>query len=304
MKQRTACILGGSGFVGQHLIQRLGQAGYQCLIPTRRAHRHRELKLLPNAQVREVASLDEATFAACFEGVDCVVNLIGILNEAGTSTFQSLHVDLVARVMAAAHTAGVPRLLHMSALAADAKAGSSAYLRSKGAGEDLAHGAGTSAGGPAVTSFRPSVIFGPGDSLFNRFATLFDLIPGVLPLACPDARFAPIYVGDVAEAMARALATPDADGRRYDLCGPRVMTLEDLVSYAAECLGRRLLLVGLDDRFSRWQAKLFERLPGKPFTTDNYLSLQTPNVCGEHNGLLELGVHPTAVEAIVPTYLV
>lgn len=299
MKQRTVCILGGSGFVGQHLIPRLAAAGYHCLVPTRRPHRHPDLRLLPNTVVRAVDGLDAASLAGCFAGVDCVVNLIGILNEGGRSTFQAVHVDLVGRVLAAADAAGVPRLLHMSALAADARRGSSAYLRSKGAGEDLAH----AAAGIAVTSFRPSVIFGPGDSLFNRFATLFDLAPGVLPLACPDARFAPVYVGDVADAMVRSLGAPEAVGRRYDLCGPRTMTLEDLVAYAARCQGRRLLLAGLDDRFSRWQARLFQYLPGKPFTTDNYLSLQTPSVCGEHNGLLELGVHPTPVEAVVPGYL-
>lgn len=301
MKQPKACVLGGTGFVGRHLIARLGHDHIRCLVPSRRPHRHRELQLYPNAELRTVAALDTATLTEQFAGCDYVVNLVGILNEDAGTRFQDLHVDLVGRVLAAMTAVGVPRLLHMSALHADAKRGGSAYLRSKGAGEAMA----LAAHGPAlaVTSFRPSVIFGPDDNLFNRFARLLDLAPGVLPLACPDARFAPVYVGDVVTAMAQAMQRPETAGRAYDLCGPRQMTLEDLVSYTARCQRRRLLLARLNDRFSRWQARVFERLPGKPFTMDNYLSLQTPSVCGEHNGLLELGIHPTDVDAVVPGYL-
>lgn len=301
MKQPTACILGGTGFVGRHLIARLRHDRIRCLVPSRRTHRHQALKLLPNAELRAVDRLDTATLTDCFTGCDCVTNLVGILNEGGATRFQDVHVGLVARVLEAVAAAGVPRLLHMSALQADAGAGPSAYLRSKGEGEALALAANSAR--LAVTSFRPSVIFGPDDRLFNRFATLLDLAPGILPLACPDARFAPVYVGDVAEAMARALNRPESAGRAYDLCGPREMTLEALVAYTARCQRRRLLLAGLNDRFSRLQAKLFEWLPGKPFTMDNYLSLLTPSVCGEHNGLLELGIHPTDVDAVVPGYL-
>jgi NADH dehydrogenase len=187
----------------------------------------------------------------------------------------------------------------MSALNADATRGGSAYLRSKGAGEDLAH----RADGLQVSSLRPSVIFGRGDSFFNRFASLLEMSPGIFPLACPDARFAPVWVGDVCEAIARMLDDPRTVGGRYDLCGPRVFSLEELVTKTAEWIGRRRLLLGLNDRASQWQAKLFERLPGQPFTMDNYRSLQTPSVCGEHNGLLELGIHPRDIDSVVPTYL-
>lgn len=299
MKQPKACILGGTGFVGQHLVRHLGKAGWQSIVPSRRPHRHRELRLVQGVTLREVQRLDQATLRECFAGCDCVINLVGILNEEGKTTFQQVHVELVRTLIAAAQEAGVPRLLHMSALNADAQQGGSAYLRSKGMGEDLAHGA----EGLAVTSFRPSVIFGRGDSLFNRFASLLELAPGVFPLACPDARFAPVWVGDVVEAMARALSDPDSIGHRYDLCGPRIFTLEELVSYTAGRIGRRLLLAGLNDWASRTQARLFELVPGKPFSRDNYLSMQTPSVCGEQNGLLELGIHPTDIETVVPTYL-
>lgn len=299
MRTKTICILGGAGFVGQHLVRRLGQSGWHCLVPTRRPHRHRDLKLVQHLSLVPVPRLDQATLTEQFAGCDAVVNLVGILNEEGSSTFERVHVELVRELTAAAQEADVPRLIQMSALNADATGGGSAYLRSKGAGEDLAH----QAEGLQVTSVRPSVIFGRSDSFFNRFASLLELTPGVFPLACPDARFAPVWVGDVCEAIARALDDSRTIGRRYDLCGPRVLSLEELVEQTASWIGRRCLLIGLNDRASRWQAKLFERLPGKPFTMDNYWSMQTPSICGEHDGLLELGIHPSDIETIVPTYL-
>ncbi|KAA6183579.1 complex I NDUFA9 subunit family protein [Thiohalocapsa marina] len=305
MKQQSACILGGTGFVGRHLFRHLNSAGYHCIVPTRRPHRHRDLALYPGVDLHPLDSLGREGLGACFEHCDLVINLVGILNEAGSTSFRRAHVELVRTILAAMQDAGVSRLLHMSALNADAAQGRSAYLRSKGEGEDLAHAAGDGPadGGLAVTSFRPSVIFGQGDSFFNRFADLLQLAPGVFPLACPEARFAPVWVGDVAEAMVRSIQREDTIGRRFDLCGPRVLTLEALVEYTAQRIGKRVLLAGLNDWGSRTQARLFERLPGKPFTRDNYLSMQTPSVCGERNGLLELGIHPTDIETVVPLYL-
>lgn len=302
MKQHQACLFGGTGFVGRNLARRLGDAGYHCIVPTRRAQRHRDLMLYPGVELRSVDDLSTATLADCLVGCDLAVNLIGILNEGGSTSFQSIHVDLVDRIVAASVRGGVRRLLHLSALNADATGGGSAYLRSKGAGEDIAHSAGADSD-LIVTSFRPSVIFGRGDSLFNRFAQLLELAPGILPLACPDARFAPVWVGDVTAAMVRAIGDERTAGRRYDLCGPRLFTLAELIEYTARRTGKRLLVAHLNDRASRLLARLFERLPGKPFTVDNYLSMQTPSICGEHNGLLELGIEPTDLDAIVPTYL-
>jgi NADH dehydrogenase len=299
MRTKKICILGGAGFVGQHLVRRLGEAGWQCLVPTRRPHRHRDLKLIQHLSLLPVSGLDRQTLTELFAGCDAVVNLVGILNEDGRSTFERVHVELVRELIAAAQEAGVPRLIQMSALNADAVGGGSAYLRSKGAGEDLAH----QAEGLQVTSMRPSVIFGRGDSFFNRFASLLELTPGVFPLACPDARFAPVWVGDVCEAITRALGDPGSIGRRYDLCGPRMFRLDELVEQTASWIDKRCLLIRLNDRASRWQAKLFERLPGKPFTMDNYWSMQTPSICSQHKGLLELGIHPSDIETIVPTYL-
>jgi NADH dehydrogenase len=209
-------------------------------------------------------------------------------------------VQLVDILIDACREAGVRRLLHMSALNADESKGSSEYLRSKGQGENRAHTRGQAS--IHVSSFRPSVIFGPGDSFFNRFAGLLRLSPGIFPLACPDSRFAPVYVGDVAEAFARALDDPTAFAQRYDLCGPRVFSLRELVAYTAGRLELRTRIVGLGDRLSRMQARLLGLLPGKPFTLDNYLSLQTDSVC-KKNGLAALGITPTDIEAAVPLYL-
>jgi NADH dehydrogenase len=299
MRTKTLCILGGTGFVGQHLVRRLGEAGWQCRVPTRRPHRHRDLKLIRHLDLVPVERLDSAALRELLDGCDAVVNLVGILNEDGAMSFERVHVELVRELTLAAEQAGVRRLIQMSALNADASGGGSAYLRSKGAGEDLAH----QAKDLQVTSIRPSVIFGRGDSFFNRFAKLLEMTPGLFPLACPDARFAPVWVSDVCEAIARSLDDPSTIGRRYDLCGPRSFSLQELVEHTARWTGQRRLLIGLNDRASRWQARLFERLPGKPFTMDNYWSMQTPSVCGEHDGLLELGIHPTDIETIVPTYL-
>ena len=299
MRQPQACILGGTGFVGRHLLLRLTKAGWHCRIPTRYPHRHRDLALYHGVSLMPVPTIDADGLAECLDNADLVVNLIGILNEAKDGDFQRIHVELVGEVVTAALAAGVPRYLHMSALHADAQNGRSAYLRSNGAGEDLAH----SAAGLDVTSFRPSVVFGRGDSFFNRFATLLVMAPGLFPLACPDARFAPVWVGDLTEAMVRTISSDTSIGRRYDLCGPRIFTLEELVAFTAARIGRRTLLMGLNDFGSRLQARVFERLPGKPFTMDNYLSMQTPSTCTEHNGLLELGIHPTDIDTVVPTYL-
>jgi uncharacterized protein YbjT (DUF2867 family) len=300
MKQKRACIVGGTGFVGRHLLTRLGAAGYHCIVPTRRAHRHRDMKLYPQVEQREIAGGATAgpELAELVAGCDLVVKRAGILNPMGGSTFESVHVELVRRIRAAVEQSGVQRLLHMSALHAHAELGTSAYLRSKGAGEDVAHG--TAA---AVTSFRPSVIFGRGDSFFNRFAGLLEMAPGFVPLACPGARFAPVWVDDVTRAMARTIDDERTFGRRYDLCGPRVFTLQELMRYTAARLGKNVAIAPLNDKASKTMARVFGILPGAPLTEDNYLSMQTDSVCHEHNGLLQLGIHPTDLDTIVPTYL-
>jgi NADH dehydrogenase len=206
---------------------------------------------------------------------------------------------MVESTVRGALAAGVGAYLHMSALNAD-PAGPSEYLRSKGRGEAVALAA--TEQGLAVTVFRPSVIFGPGDGLFNRFASLLRLLPGPFPLACADARFAPVYVGDVATAMLRALQDPLSRGQSYELCGPRTFALRDILAYTGNRMGRKVRVVALSDRLARLQARIFEKLPGKPFSTDNYLSLQIDSLCRE-DGLGRLGIAATDVDAVVPGYL-
>jgi len=232
---------------------------------------------------------------------DAFINLVGILNEGGNKQgFKRAHVDLVDAVIKACRTAGVPRLLHMSALNANQDQGPSRYLFTKGEGENHAHK--LSQPDIQVTSFRPSVIFGPGDSFFNRFADLLSMAPAPFPLACPDAHFAPIYVGDVVKAFTQALSNPSSFNQRYDLCGPRVFTLEELVRYTAQQLGLKRPIIRLSDAASRLQAQILGHMPGQPFSTDNYLSMQVDSVC-QCNNLLDLGITPTDVDNVVPLYL-
>lgn len=299
MKIRSLCVLGGTGFVGRQLLNQLPPDRYRIKVLTRRRERHRELRVLPNVELLEADAHDPATLRAAFRGCDAVINLVGILNEAGQG-FAAVHVELPRKIVQACKEAGVRRVLQMSALHADAANGPSQYLRTKGAGEDLVHAA--AADGLQVTSFRPSVIFGPRDSFINRFAGLLRLAPYLFPLACPDSRFAPVYVGDVAHAFIIALENGTTIGHRYDLCGPRVYTLREIVELTAREFGLRRKIIGLNDTLSRWQARLFEFVPGKPFTLDNYRSLQVDSVCRGDNGLLQLGITPTSLEAVLPRY--
>lgn len=297
MKFSKVALLGGSGFVGRHLTHHLHNAGYSCRVFTRRAFRHPELRL--SAELVEVGDYALERLAPALEDCDAVVNLIGILHPGRDGGFRKVHVELTERIVEACHQAGVRRLLHMSALHADQASGSSEYLRSKGEGENRAH----TLGRPdiAVTSFQPSVIFGPDDSFLNRFARLLK-IPGPLPLACAGARFAPVYVGDVAEAFVRALPDRRTFGQRYQLCGPDVYTLEEIIRLIAYHTRRHKEIIRLPDGLGRLQAALLQYAPGRPFTPDNFLSLQTDSIC-DRNGLLELGITPTPMGPLAEEFL-
>lgn len=297
MQSANICILGGTGFVGRHITSRLIASGKQVRIPTRIRDRNRNLLVLPGIELVEADIFDSSSLRRLFEGMDCVINLAGILNEKqhNGEGFRHVHIDLPKLILDASRDTGVTRLLHMSALNADVASSPSHYLRTKAEGENLLHSFASST--QHVTSFRPSVIFGPGDSFFNRFAALLKQVPLAFPLACPDARFAPVYVGDVAEHFVKSLDDRTSYGRRYDLCGPRQYTLKQLVDYTAHTLGLKRLIIGLPDSASRLQALLLEWVPGKPFSLDNYHSLQVDSVCDK--GPFE----PTSIESIVPLYI-
>ena len=294
------CILGGSGFVGSHLVAGLTRLRHETVVPTRRRERHRALLVNPTCSLVEIDVGSDAALVGTLRGCDAAVNLVGILNESGGrgEDFESVHAALPARFARACVEAGVPRLVHMSSLGAGAD-GPSAYLRSKGRGEEAVH----AVEGLAVTSLRPSVIFGPGDSFFNRFAALLRVAPLAFPLACPESRLAPVYIGDVVRAFVRCLEDDGTVGERLDLCGPRQYTLRELVEYTARVAGLHRWVLGLGDGLSELQAQVMELAPGKPFSRDNFLSLQVDSVCRGENGLARLGIEPSAVETVVPTYL-
>ena len=301
MATRRIAILGGSGFVGRHLVAALTRTGYAARVFTRRRSRSRSLLVIPTCEVVEADVHDASSLVANLAGCDAVVNLAGILNEhsGAGDRFQDVHAELPGKLVDACRQHGIVRMLHMSALGV-AEDAPSAYLRTKFRGEQAAHAA--EADGIAVTSFRPSIIFGPGDSFFNRFAGLLALSPFVFPLACPQARFAPVYIEDVVRAFTTALDDDSTAGQRYELGGPRVYTLRELVAYTAAITGRRRLILGLGDGLSRLQGRVFERLPGKPFSTDNYLSTKVDSVCSPGD-FEKLGIVPRSVESVVPGYL-
>lgn len=301
MALHKICLLGGAGFVGRRLVARLSAAGHDVVLLTRHRERHRDFLVLPTVRLVQGDVHDAGFLQQQFEGRDTVINLVGILNEKGRSGkgFARTHAELPEKIVRACREAGVPRLLHMSALHA-ARTAPSHYLRTKALGEEAV----LRAESPDfhVTSFRPSVIFGTGDGFLNRFAGLLRLMPGVFPLACPDSRFQPVYVEDVVHAFTASLDNHKTFGQRYDLCGPKVYTLREIVEYVAKLLGKRVCVVGLPDGLSYLQAAMLEFAPGKPFSLDNYRSLQVDSVC--EKGFPELfGITPTSLDEIAPGYL-
>jgi NADH dehydrogenase len=297
------CVLGGTGFVGTELVTRLALDGHWVRVPTRNLARAQRLRVLDTVelQLADVHSLP--ALGQLFAGCDAVINLVGILNPRRGASFHAVHTELPAKVLAAARAAGVRHLLHMSALGADVH-GPSQYLRSKGAAEALLRAAPppASQGQPAVTILRPSVIFGAGDSLTNRFAKLLRLTAGILPLARAAALFAPIHVLDVAEAFRAALLKRASFGATYQLCGPDVVTLAELVRLTARVAQLPCHIVPLPDVLARLQGLAMGLLPGTPFSLDNFRSLTIDCVCRE-DGCAQLGIRPARLLAILPTYL-
>jgi uncharacterized protein YbjT (DUF2867 family) len=252
--------------------------------------------------VDELDVHDPARLAQFVNGADALINLVGVLHGGhGNRGYRAAHTGLAEKAVAACRSAGVSRLLHMSALGAEASA-KSAYLASKGEAEKIVRSSGL-----AWTLFRPSVVFGRGDSFLNLFAKALRLFP-VLPLACPDARFQPVFVEDVAAAFARSLPDTASVGRAYDLCGPRAYTLRELVDYVAAVTGRKRPIIGLNDVASYAQAFAMELPPfrqvlgamGLLMTRDNYYSMQVESVC---RGPFPFDIAPTALEAVAPLYL-
>lgn len=291
--------IGGSGFLGLHAAQAFASAGHHNRILTRDASRLGAFRLLPGVSTCNADVFDPGMLQMQLRDAQAVVSMAGILNESGSDGkgFERIHVELVERIIEACQANGIRRVLHVSALGAGK--GESHYQQSKGRAEALLN-----ASGLDVTIFRPSVIFGRGDSFFNRFAALLKLAP-VLPLACPDSKLQPVWSGDVAEAMRIALdGTHSAAGPNaiLELGGPQIYALQELVKWTASTLGLRRAVIGLPRGVSRLQASVMDFVPGKPFSTDNFLSLQVDNVTTD-NALPGLGITPASIDAIVPEYL-
>lgn len=299
---RSISVLGGTGFVGRVLVNRLIRAGYRVRVPTRHRERNRDLLVFPGLELPAVDVHDEPSLRRVFQGCEAVVNLVGILNESGHdgSGFKRVHVDLTAKVLRACHEMQVGRLLHMSALKANAERGPSHYLKTKGQAEQLIK----SQSGEAIryTIFKPSTIFGPEDSFTLRFARLLKRLP-VLPLPCPDARMAPVFVDDVARAFFVALEDSRTHDRSYELCGPDVYSLAEIVKLIQRQLAIHRAIVPLPRPLGRLQAWVGDYLlPGKPFSLDNFKSLSISTVCSD-NALAGLGIEPSSFATIAPTYL-
>src|SRR5579862_6021562 len=294
-------VAGGTGFVGHELVVRLVRQGHSVSLATRDASHADDLLPLASVEVAEgnVYSLD--FLRAALAGCDLAINLVGILNEPGHggSGFRRAHVDFTRGLLAAMQEAAVPRLLHMSALNADATGGASHYLRTKGQAEDLLRAA---SGWLDWTIFRSSVFFGSGDSLTRRFDRLLRYSRGYLPLARAGARFAPVYVRDVALAFLHALRGAGSRHQIYELCGPDVLSLQQIVQLTAEAAELPYHVWALPDPLARLQALVMDFVPGKPFSSDNYRSLLRDALCRD-DGLKRLGIEPAGFATHVPLWL-
>ena len=304
MRYPTVLVLGGSGFIGSRLIAQLVADGRRVIVPSRRYERVKHLTVLPTVEVVVADIHQNEVLHRLVRRVDAVINLVGVLHSrpGGGATgygpeFAKAHVELPTRVVTACVENGVGRLLHMSALGAD-RAAPSMYLRSKAAGEVVA----LSSPALATTVLRPSVVFGEGDAFLNLFAALQRWFP-VLPLGGADAQFQPIYVDDVARAFVNALDNQLTFGKTYDLGGPRVYRLRELVQLAGRATGHARPVIGLPDALARLQALLLEWMPGGPLMSrDNLDSMKSPNIL--HAPIAaELQLQPVALESIAPDYL-
>lgn len=290
----TVCVIGGAGFIGRHVCQQLAAQGYRVRVPTRDRERAKALILLPTVDVIAADIHDTEQLSQAVAGSDAVINLVGVLHEGrGNDGFHAAHVELPRKIVAACRRHGVRRLLHMSALNADVNA-PSAYLRTKGEGEAIVRDCELEA-----TLFRPSVVFGREDHFLNLFAQLMRRLP-VMVLASPNARFQPVFVEDVAAACVKSITDLPSLGRAYDMCGPRVYTLRELVEFVGVTTGRPRPIIGLNDTLSYLQAFGMELLPVKLMTRDNYYSMKVDSVC---HCDFPLGIQPSALEAVAPAWL-
>lgn len=301
MPMQRVLVLGGTGFVGRHVCEQLARLGWQITVLTRRAVHAASVQSLPGLTVIE-ASVHQATdLARWMPGHDAVVNLVAVLH-GNEERFEQVHVTLPGRIADAMRRAGIKRLIHVSALGADPQ-GPSMYQRSKARGETVLHNAGLN-----LTVLRPSVIFGAEDKFLNLFADLQSVAP-FMPLAGSGTRFQPVWVADVAGAVVACLQKPDTIGQTYELCGPDVLTLGELVQSAGQWAGvnhgRGRPVIGLPMWVGWLQAAAMELAPGEPLMSrDNLASMKVDNIAtGQLPGLSDLGISAASAAGVAPSYL-
>ncbi len=301
MKQHRAAILGGNGFIGRYVVKRLAERGDVLTVGGRRAASAKFLKLkgdVGQVGLVNMAIDDEALLPAFVANNDAVVNLVGILHESGGQRFDRIHHVGPAHLARLAREAGVARFVHISAIGADPRS-TSAYARTKAAGEEAVRDA-----FPTATILRPSVVFGPEDQFFNRLATLAMISPVVPLIGGGETRFQPVYVGDVADAVVRCIDDSTTAGRTYELGGPKVYSLRALTELLLAEIHRKRYLVDIPFGLASLQARLMSLLPNPPLTPDQVEMLKRDNIVSSGAlTLATLGIAPTPVEAILPTYL-
>lgn len=301
----VATVFGGSGFIGRYVVKRLAQAGHVVRVAVRDTERAR--MLAPMGAVGQIVPLytrltDRGHVERAVDGAEWAINLVGILAERRPGDFRRLQGEGPGLIAAAAATAGVARVVHVSAIGVSAIGADpqspSLYARSKGEGEQAMRGA-----FPAATILRPSLVFGQEDQFFNRFGAIAALSP-VMPVISGGSRMQPVYVGDVADAVMAALTRPEAAGRIYELGGPSVLTFRELLAWILDTTQRRRRLFEVPMWLAEWQATVMEKLPGKPLTRDQLLLLAKDNVVGQGVlSLAELGIQATPLDLVVPRYL-
>jgi uncharacterized protein YbjT (DUF2867 family) len=301
MKQHRAAILGGAGFIGRYVVKRLAERGDVLTVGGRNAAAAKFLKLkgeVGQVGLVNIAIDDETLLPAFVAGNDAVVNLVGILHESGGQRFDMAHHVGPAHLARLAREAGALRFIHLSAIGADPRS-SSVYARTKAAGEEAVRDA-----FPTATILRPSVVFGPEDQFFNRLAALAMISPVLPVIGGGETRFQPVYVGDVADAVVRCIDDSTTAGRTYELGGPKIYSFRALIELLLAEIGRKPYLVDIPFGLANVQARLMSLLPNPPLTPDQVELLKRDNVVSSGAlTLAALGIAPTAVEAVLPSYL-
>ncbi len=298
---RLATVFGGSGFVGRYVVRQLARDGWRVNVAVRDAEYAKFLK--PMGDVGQITPMaisirDKAAVAAAVSGAEAVINLVGVLYESGAQNFEAIHHQGAKTIAEAAAAAGVARLIHVSAIGADAGS-PSLYARTKAAGEAAIRTA-----FPGATIFRPSLVIGPEDSFFNRFAGLARVMPALPLFGGGKTRFQPVYVGDVADAIVRAVDDARTAGQTYELGGPTIYTFRQLMELMLKEIRRKRCLVSIPFPIARLEARFLQVLPVPPLTVDQVRLLERDNIAAQGvPGLVELGIRPTPVETVIPSYL-